>query len=148
MSFIPRNLGELKSSVQTAPQRLLAICGCQILLLLIGVFVGGLQATPDADDRDTRYLQTTCLVLCSVAFLLYLIVVRPFAVPVANFFESLVVCAQIACLSRNYWFIKPDRTVLGVTADERSAASAIYYIILVSVIAMLLRLVAVMLPAR
>jgi hypothetical protein len=40
MSFIPRNLGELKSSVQTAPQRLLAICGCQILLLLIGVFVG------------------------------------------------------------------------------------------------------------
>ena len=47
------------------------LCMAALLLhrLLIGVFLGTMEATPDPDDIDTRYAQTTCLVLVTVALL-------------------------------------------------------------------------------
>ena len=116
--------------------------------LLIGVFVGGMQASPDADDLRARYAQTTCLVVASLAFLAYIVCVRPFAVPCANFFEAMVIIATTACLSRNYWFLQEDRTLLGVRLGDVEAANAVYWIMLASVVCMCLRLVAVMLPVK
>ena len=111
--------------------------------LLIGVFLGTMQATPAPDDVDTRHLQTTCLVVITIALLLYVICCRPYHVVWANFFEGLVICAQLACLTRNYFFLAEDKTVGGVKIGDREAANGIYWIMMICIGAMLLRLIAV-----
>ena len=63
--------------------------------------------------------------------------------PVANVFEGLVVLAQIACLARNYTFMSAGKT----EEEKEDAANEVYAIMMISVAAMMLRLVAVMAPA-
>ena len=105
-------------------------CMSALLLhrLLIGVFLGALQSTPEPDDVDTRYLQTSCLVVVTIALLGYVVCVRPYHVPCANFWEALVIASQVACLSRNFWFLADDKTVGGVQIKDQEAANAVYYI--------------------
>ena len=116
--------------------------------LLIGVFLGTMDSRPDPDDVDTRHAQTTCLVVITVVLLVYVVCCRPYHVAVANFFEALVITAQLACLSRNFWFLSADRTVAGVELGDVEAANAVYWIMMGSLVAMLLRLVSVMLARQ
>ena len=119
------------------------MCMAVLLLyrLLIGCFIGAMQARPDPNDVESRYLQTSALVLLSVCFLFYLVCVRPYHVMLANFAEALVVCCQIACLSRNFWFSE-DKSI----EDNIAAANAVYWVMLVSILFMFVRLMAVMWP--
>ena len=57
--------------------------------LLLGVFIGAM-GTETGGDTTNGYLQTSMMILTSVAFLGFIVVVRPFAVCVANVFEGLV----------------------------------------------------------
>ena len=54
--------------------------------LLMGVFIGSLAtsaATAEAQANDNRKRQTTALLLVSVCMLLFVVSVRPYAVPAA-----------------------------------------------------------------
>ena len=58
--------------------------------MLVGLILGTLAGdSSDPDDRNTRVTQTACLVAVSSCFLMYLICVRPYYIPLANFFEAL-----------------------------------------------------------
>ena len=74
--------------------------------LLVGVFIGAMQVQPDPDDASRRERQTTCLIAVCSAFLLFIVVVRPYLLALVNVLKGFVVCAQIACLSTNYAFVR------------------------------------------
>ena len=116
-----------------------SLCMAAILTqrLLVGAFIGAMQVSPDPGDVTARERQTTCLIVVCGSFLFYIILYRPYLVPCANLLEGLVVCAQIACLSTNYGFVR-----------ESSVASAntVYWIMVTCICAMLLRLISVMIP--
>ena len=116
--------------------------------LLIGVFIGAMASRADPEDKANRRRQTACLVAVSTCFLMYIIIIRPYHVPLANFFEAVVLMCQIAVVSRNFWFLDADESIGGVEVSENSvqAANTIYYIMLISIACMLLRVVAVMIP--
>ena len=109
--------------------------------LMIGVFVGAMSSRADPEDKRRRYQQTACLVGVSTAFLGYIVIVRPYHVPVANFFESVVILSQIVVVTRNFDFLSDDENL-----DPATTANAIYYIMLLSVGCMLLRVISVMIP--
>ena len=52
--------------------------------LLIGVFIGAMASRADPEDLKTRRLQTAMLVAVSICFLLYIICIRPYHVPIAR----------------------------------------------------------------
>ena len=78
--------------------------------LAIGVAVG----TTFSPDAEACRRQIFALMGIYASLLLYIWVVRPFSVPLANLFESLVVLSQLASVGLNLWLIADD---CGVTGD-------------------------------
>ena len=111
--------------------------------LCVGMIVG----TTIAPDRDASYRQVWALMLVFAALLTYLTVVRPFIVPAANFFEGLVCLMQGVAVSLNLWLLADDKTVLGLTMSEQEVANHIHRLMLCSLVFMVLRFVAVMIPS-
>ena len=52
--------------------------------MLIGVFIGAMSSKADPEDEDNRVRQTVCLMAVSIAFLGYIVFIRPYHVPVKN----------------------------------------------------------------
>ena len=116
--------------------------------LLVGCFVGAMGAQQDEHaayvqtDEDAAYVQTSCLIFASSCYLGFIAYFRPFLVGMANLFEGLVVCTQIACLSCNYVFLSGDAEAVA------TAANVVFIVMGLSVLFILLRMMAVMVPVR
>ena len=92
--------------------------------------------------------------------LLYICVVRPFMVPLANMFEGLVVLSQLACVGLNLWLISDDCSVIevdgvydsyacrvaGIALAPEAAGQAMSRLMMMTLVFLGLRFVAVMLP--
>ena len=127
--------------------------------LLIGAIIGGMHAKSKLDDATVAQVEgelvdeevngsvlQTSLLICVSGFLLgYIVYVRPYLVPLANFFEALIVLAQVICLFMNFFFID-EGGVFGIELRPEVAARVIYYTMMTSVACLLLRMIAVMLP--
>ena len=127
--------------------------------LLIGAIIGGMHARSKLDDATVAQVEgelvdeevngsvlQTSLLICVSGFLLgYIVYVRPYLVPLANFFEALIVLAQVICLFMNFFFID-EGGVFGIELRPEVAARVIYYTMMTSVACLLLRMIAVMLP--
>ena len=115
--------------------------------LLVGVFIGGMAPRPSPNAAEIRFQQTSCLIGVSALFLGYIVVVRPYHVSIANFFEGLVVVSQGVVLSLIHMLSTYPPLADGSKPPEaREIATYVYYIMIISIAGMFLRLVAVMVP--
>ena len=121
----------------------------------LGLLIGAMGARPAPDQHDARHRQTSLLAACCASYLLYVVVVRPYIILLANLFEALNVCVLIACLSRYYVFMNEnagdvhDGTGHAFEAsghDAVRAANVLYYLMLMSVALSFLRLLFVTAP--
>ena len=139
--------GALFQHYKNTPAALFCLVVRMAHQVAIGVFIGAMASRADPDDKENRRRQTVGLVVSSVLYLLYIVGVRPYHVLLANVFEAVAVLAQIVVLSRNFWFLDADSEVGGVVIeDSAEVAMSIYYVMLISIVCMLLRVIAVMTP--
>ena len=107
-----------------------------VVILFHRVCVGIIVGSTIAPDRDASYRQVWALVASFGFLFVYLAAVRPFLVPAANFFESLVVLTQMLAVSLNLWLLADDMTVLGLTLTPEEVAARIHYLMLGSLACM------------
>lgn len=117
--------------------------------VLVGVAIGTVQVGGGLSGGGGTQRHVAVLAALFFALTCWLAYVRPFLVPLANFFEGLVALSQCACVLLNLW-ISPDdtgsTTVLGVTMSAESAARHMNVLMMVALGAMILRYVSVYLP--
>ena len=119
--------------------------------LLLGITVG----TTFSPNAQACRRQIFALIGIYASLLLYICVVRPFMVPLANLFEGLVVTGQMVCVSLNLWLLSDDCDALtgsyvcrvaGIALAPEDAGKAMNKLMMYTLVFMGLRFVAVMLP--
>mgnify|MGYP004367373501 CR=1 FL=1 len=77
---------------------------------LLGFIVGSTYGT----DLQASYRQVAGLIMLFFGTFLWLVVVRPFLVPLATLFEVLMTLAQLACCVLMLWLLDDDAAVVVV----------------------------------
>ena len=111
--------------------------------LAVGV-VAGAAIDPD-EDASRRQVGT--LVAVFVAHLLFLVLWRPFIVPLATAAEAVIATAQLACVCLTYWRMPSnDCTVMGITLTPDEVDDKTSSLMMGCIVFMALRALAVSLP--
>ena len=109
---------------------------------LVGIVIGANAGTDLAAARR----QVLGLMALFLAFAVYLIKVKPFLVPIANWLEASVAIMQMMCVMLNLWLLAEDHTVLGIEMSPAGAAGGMQWLMIAAMTLLLLRFVAVMMP--
>ena len=112
--------------------------------LLVGLSIGAGAAQRGHDVGD-RQRQALCLFAVSFAYFGYIMYVKPFHVPCANYMEAIVAACSLVILVLLFFIAEESQDGESTSAGTWKA-EALFWVMISSVAAMVLRVVALCLP--
>ena len=112
--------------------------------MLVGIFVG--MITLPSNAPETTQAQIVVLSFVFFVFAVYLILVQPLIVYVANVFESALAMFQGLCCLLNLWLVSESGVVMGIAMTKEEATERMNWLITVAFVLSILRFVSVYLP--